>query len=54
MSDVFVVVGFRVDRERSVYYRKCVGVEELKRCVEDAFVKRGSDFVSIRRVRRVG
>jgi len=52
VSEVYIVVGFRVDTERSVYYRKCVGIEELKKCVEEAFVKRNSDFISVRRVRK--
>jgi len=51
-EEIYVVVGFRVDQENSVYYRKCRGVEELKRCVEDAFVKKNSDFISVRRVRK--
>jgi len=51
-EEIYVVVGFRVDQENSVYYRKCRGVEELKRCVEDAFKKRDSDFISVRRIRK--
>jgi len=52
MSEIYVVVGFRIDMERSVYYRKCVGIEELKRCVEEAFMRKNSDFISVRRVKK--
>jgi len=52
LDELYVVVGFRVDEENSVYYRKCRGVEELKKCVEDAFTKRGADFVSVRRIKK--
>jgi len=51
-DELYVVVGFRIDEENSVYYRKCRGVEELKKCVEDAFTKRGADFVSVRRIKK--
>lgn len=48
----FVIVGFRVDSERSVYYKKCKNLEDLKKAVEHAFVVKGCDFISIRRVRK--
>jgi len=51
-DDLYVVVGFRVDEENSVYYRKCRGVEELKKCVEDAFTKKNADFISVRRIKK--
>ena len=47
----YVIVGFRVDRERSVYYKKCKNLAELKRALEVAFRDKRSDFVSIRRIR---
>jgi len=44
-------VAFRVDRENSIYYRKCRDIKELQRALYTAFEKRDADFVSIRKVR---
>ena len=49
---VYVLTGFRVDEERSVYYRKCKSLEELKRALVVAFERKGADFVSIRKVKK--
>jgi hypothetical protein len=49
---VYVLTGFRVDKERSVYYRKCKSIEELKRAIVVAFERKGADFVSIRKVKK--
>jgi hypothetical protein len=51
---VYVLVGFRVDEERSVYYRKCKSIEELKKALVVAFERKGADFVSIRKVKKSG
>lgn len=50
-GETFVVVGFKVDSEKSVYYKKCRSGEELKEAVWMAFCAKGCDFVSVRRVR---
>ena len=47
---VYVIVGFRVDSENSVYYKKCRDIEELKHALWVAFERKKADFVSIRRV----
>ena len=49
---MYIIVGFRVDSERSIYYRKCKDIDELKLALEQAFTSRKADFVSIRRVKR--
>jgi hypothetical protein len=51
---VYVLVAFKVDEERSVYYRKCKSIEELKRALVVAFERKGADFVSIRKVKKSG
>lgn len=50
--NVYVVVGFKISRVKSVYYRKCNGIEELKKAVEESFTKADADFISIRRIRK--
>lgn len=47
---VYVVVGFRVDHENAVYYRKVNSIEELKKALEECFERYHSHFVSIRRI----
>jgi len=49
---IYVIVGFRVDRENSIYYKKCKSIRELQRALYIAFEKEDADFVSIRKVRR--
>ena len=48
----FILVGFKVSEERSVYYRKCRDIEELKKALETAFELKDADFVSIRKVKK--
>ena len=50
---VYVVVGFRIDSDKSVYYKKCRTTQEMLRAVAKAFEERGAQFISIRRVVRV-
>lgn len=47
----YVVVGFCVNVENSVYYQKGNGIEKCKEMIEYAFTKKGADFVSVRRIR---
>jgi len=47
---VYVVVGFKVNSRRSVYYKVCSNEAELAKAVVEAFTKKGSDFISVRRV----
>lgn len=47
----YVIVGFRVDEENSVFYRKCDGIEDLKRALYIAMERRDCDFVSIRKIK---
>jgi len=47
----YVIVGFKVDEENSIYYRKCKDIRELQRALYIAFEKKDADFVSIRKVR---
>jgi len=49
-TTVYVVVGFKVNSRRSVYYRVCSNEEELSKAVVEAFAKRNSDFISVRKV----
>jgi len=49
----YVIVGFRVDSENSIYYKKCRDIEELKRALWYAFERKDADFVSIRKVKVV-
>ena len=48
----FVIVGFRVDREKSIYYKKCKDIDELERALRIVFEKRDADFVSIRKIKK--
>lgn len=45
---MYVIVGFKVNSARSVYYGKAKDVKELQEKVALAFVSRGAEFVSIR------
>jgi len=47
---MYVVVGFKVNSKRSVYYKVCDNEEELSKAVVEAFVKKNSDFASVRKV----
>lgn len=44
----FVIVGFRVEQEKSVYYAKAKDLKELARKTVLAFVEKDAHFVSIR------
>ena len=48
---VDVIVGFRVDSDKSIYYKKCKDIRELQKSVWYVFEKKHADFISIRRVR---
>ena len=48
---VYVIVGFRVDSDKSIYYKKCSDIRELQKSVWYVFEKKRADYVSIRRVR---
>jgi len=50
--DTYVLVGFKVSEENSVYYKKCRSIEELKKALEVAFEEKDADFVSIRKVKK--
>ena len=52
MSKVYVVVGFKVSEEKSIYYKKCKSIEELQRALLYAFEGKDCDFVSVRKVRK--
>lgn len=54
VSELYIVVGFRVDRQRTVYYKKCRDLGELYEAVATAFVRRDADFISIRKVKIKG
>jgi|GEM_PF-3472757 len=47
----YVIVGFKVNEENSIYYKKCKDIRELQRALYIAFEKKDADFVSIRKVR---
>ena len=47
---VYVIVAFRIDSEKSIYYKKCKNIDELKNALWYAFEKKRAHFVSIRRV----
>ena len=49
-GDLYVIVGFRVDRDRSVFYRKCRGEDCLSKSIVKAFLDGGADFVSVRKI----
>jgi len=51
---VYVIVGFRVDSEKSIYYRKCKDIEDLQKKLWYVFERLDADFVSIRKVRKIG
>jgi len=46
----YVVVGFRIDSERSVFYRQCFSEEELVKAVLEAFNNKKAQFLSIRKI----
>jgi len=46
---VYIIVGFKVNQENSVYYSKAKTKEELCAKVLKAFEK-GAEFISLRRV----
>jgi len=46
----YVVVGFRIDGERSVFYRQCFSEEELTKAVLEAFNNKKAQFLSIRKI----
>lgn len=47
----YVVVGFCVNVENSVHYSKANGIEECEKHIKKAFLEKGADFVSVRRIR---
>ena len=49
---MYIIVGFKVESERSVYYAKAKDQEGLARAMVIAFVKRGAEFVSVRYIRK--
>ena len=48
---MYVIVGFRTDTSKSVYYGKAKGLEEMAKKTVQAFEKRGAQFISIRYVK---
>ena len=49
---MWIIVGFKVGEERSVFYRKVMTKEELVKAVIKASEK--SDFISIRIIQKRG
>jgi len=49
---IYIVVGFRIDSDKSVYYKKCFSDTELVKAVLKAFNDRKAQFISIRRVEK--
>ena len=47
----YVIVAFRVDKDNSIYYKKCKDINELQRSLYVAFEKKDADFVSIRKIK---
>ncbi len=47
---IYICVGFKVDRARSVEYGKAKDMEQLFVRLKDCFERKDADFVSIRRV----
>jgi len=50
VDKTYVVVGFKVNRRKSVYYKVCPNEDELSKAVVEAFTKRNADFISVRKV----
>ena len=48
---MYVIVGFRTDISKSVYYGKAKDVEEMAKKTVQAFLKREAQFISIRYVK---
>lgn len=48
---VYVIVAFKVDKENSIYYKKCKDIKELQKSLWYAFEKKDADFISIRKVK---
>jgi len=48
--NTYVIVGFKVSSERSVYYGKAKSIDECLEKVLIAFEGREADFISLRRV----
>lgn len=46
---IYVVVGFKVTQENSVYYAKVKTLDALCRAIKLAFEK-GAEFISLRRI----
>lgn len=46
---MYVIVGFRVDVENNVFYRKVKTERELKKAVVEAFNK-GAQYLSVRKI----
>lgn len=46
----FVIVGFKVDKARSVHYGKAKNYDQLMKHLVLAFDAKGAEFVSLRRV----
>lgn len=46
---MFIIVGFKVKQERSVYYAKASTLEEMAKKVVYAFQVKDAEFVSLRR-----
>jgi len=49
----YIITAFKVSEEKTVYYRKCEDIEELKRALWYVLERKNVDFVTIRRVRSV-
>lgn len=47
----YVIVGFTVNTENSVHYSKANGIEKCEKEIRKAFLEKGADFVSVRRIR---
>lgn len=50
---MYVIVGFKVQSERNVYYAKAKNQDELAQKVVYAFTRREANFVSIRYIKEV-
>lgn len=47
----YVVVAFKVSQGKSVLYKTTDIIERVGQLVEEAFVNKGADFISIRKVK---
>lgn len=48
---MYIIVGFKVDSERSVYYAKAKDLDELAKKLAVAFEKRQAQFASVRYIK---